>query len=229
MPETWAITGASRGIGLALCQAHLARGESVVATYRGDLPEALNNLHASHGSRLRCLQWDLRVPLAPNKVARVLDGPIDVVIANAGTFGPRQGSFRGADYNGLIKAFDINALGFLRTVEAFLPQMTGAPRPRIAAISSLLGTVGKAGPGNIGYRMSKAAENIAVHSVAAELAGEKIAMACLRPGWVRTNMGGPDGQISPEESAAQLLAVVDAMTFTSKPRFLDLDGSTLPW
>ena len=227
--ETWVVTGAARGIGLAVCRAHLARGGTVVATCRGALPDSLEALHQRFDQRLRVLQWDLSGPLPPTGSDRLGDLPVDVIFANAGVFGPRESSFRNPDYAGLLQAFDINALGFVRLVDTILPYMADARHPRIAAVSSLMGTVPGAGPGSLGYRLSKAALNMAVHVVAAELAPQKIAVAGLRPGWVRTAMGGPNGQISPEQSAAGLLGVVDALAFTAHPQFLDLNGDILPW
>ncbi|MDU8912166.1 SDR family NAD(P)-dependent oxidoreductase [Aestuariicoccus sp. MJ-SS9] len=227
---TWLITGATRGIGLAVTAAHLARGGSAIATHRAAPGAALDALAERHGGRLRLLAWDLRQPLSATAAEAVCDGPLEVLFGNAAIYGPRGLSFPGGpDYDGLKDAFDVNALGVIRMVEAFVPHMEGAANPRIVAVTSLMGTAAKAGPKGLGYRISKAALNMAMQVIAAELQGRHIATACLRPGHVRTDMGGPNGAIAPEESAAALLAVTDALSYRPAPQFLDLTGEPLAW
>lgn len=226
--ETWLITGANRGIGLALARAHLARGGRVIATHRREAPGPGLDALSEDSDRLSLLRWDLREPPDPARLAPLPDR-IDVICANAGIFGPRDPSAFGLDQAGLREAFEVNALGTLRTVETFLPRLRTAPRPRIVALTSLMGTASRAGRGSLGYRMSKAAMNMAMQVMAAELAPEGIALACLRPGHVRTRMGGETGALSPAQSAAALLALVDGLQPGPGARLLDIDGTPLPW
>lgn len=229
-PGTWLITGATRGIGLAATEAHLARGGRVIATHRNTEPgAALRALRDRAGTRLQLLAWDLRDRPDPHALAMALDGPIEVLFGNGAVYGPRGAALRDPDYAGMAEAFNVNALGVLRLVEAGLPHMDAAQNPRIVAITSLLGTLPKAGPNDPGYRMSKAALNMVMHVIAAELADRRITTACLRPGHVRTDMGGPRGALSPAESAAALIAVTDGLRYQPAPQLLDLTGDPLPW
>ncbi|WP_188678049.1 SDR family NAD(P)-dependent oxidoreductase [Neptunicoccus cionae] len=227
--EIWLISGAGRGIGLAMTQAHLERGGTVLATYRNALPESLSRLEDNYPKRLIPIRFDQQQTLTSDEIAQYVPGPLDVIVHNAGVYGPRNSSLEGLDYTGILNTFDTNTLGVLRVSEAFLPFMKDAANPKIAAISSLLGTPAKAGPNDMAYRLSKAALNMAMHVMAANVAPQKIATACLRPGHVRTDMGGPNGAISPDESASALLTVIDQMTFSAKPVFLDLTGEPLAW
>lgn len=227
--STWLITGAGRGIGLALTQAHLERGGTVLATYRNALPKSLSELSGANPERLVPICFDQQQEQSPEQFRAFIRNPLDVMVHNAGVYGPRSPSFQNHNYAETLKTFDINTLGVLRVTEAFLPFMANAPNPRITAISSLLGTRAKAGANDIAYRLSKAALNMAMHVMAANLAPQKIATACLRPGHVRTDMGGPNGAISAEQSAQALLTVIDQMTFSPKPVFLDLTGEPLDW
>jgi NAD(P)-dependent dehydrogenase (short-subunit alcohol dehydrogenase family) len=227
--ETWLITGAGRGIGLAVAQAQLARGGRVYAGVRDHPSPELVALQSEHGDRLTCIALDVRDSEAVAKASRAVAGPIDVLFNNAAIFGPRGPSFRGQDYNGALGAFDVNALGVVRVVDAFLPHMAGAERPRIVAVSSLMGALSRPGSGDLAYRASKAALNKIMQIIAAELQPQKIAVACLRPGWVRTRMGGDNAPMSPAESATQLLAVVDRLEFNPSALFLDITGEQLQW
>ncbi len=224
----WLVTGATRGIGLGLTRAHLERGGKVVATYRDQPSAELLELAASHPERLSILQFDQGRDASATTLQAARVHPIGVMIHNAGVFGPRAPSFQGLDLGAVGETIDVNALGVLRVTEAFLPAMQGVERPRIVAISSLMGTAAKAGSGHLAYRVSKAALNMIIQVMAAELAPQKVAMACLRPGPVRTQMS-PNGKITPEESAAALLKVIDDLAFTPKPQFLDMTGEVLGW
>ena len=227
--DTWVVTGSNRGIGLAVAEAHLAREGHVLAGFRGAPCDALLDLRDRFGDRLTHVPLDLRAPPDPDLIRQVVSRPIDVIFHNAGIFGPRAPGFRDLDHAAVLEAFDVNVLGMIRVTEAFLPYMEGAPRPRIVAVSSLMGTIAKAAPDSFAYRTSKAAMNMALHLMAAELTSSGIALACLRPGHVRTDMGGPHGSLSPAESAAAMLPIVDRLQPADRPPFLDIDGQALPW
>lgn len=225
----WLITGCNQGLGLGLAQCHLDRGGHVIATYRGICSQELKELAAAHRDRLRLVCFDQEAPPGMDTLKPGSEFPIEVMIHNAGVYGPRTSSVFGLDHDETLRAININALGVLRVTEAFLPAMQGAQNPRIAAVSSLLGTHKRGGANDMAYRLSKAALNMVMHGLAAELAPQCVATTCLRPGPVRTRMN-PKGKITTKESASALLKVIDNMKYTSpKPEFLDFNGEPLDW
>ena len=229
MNETWLITGAGRGIGFALTQAHLRRGGRVLASVRGSHSPGLAELITTYSDRLSVFNFDVRDADAIACATRAVPEPIDVIINNAGVFGPREPSFRVLDSAGAIEAFEVNALGPMKVTAAFLTQLTQAPRPRVVAVSSLMGAMATPGTGSIAYRISKAALNRAMIAIGEELAPYGIAVACLRPGHVRTDMTSQSAPMTPDESAAGLLSVIDALSPAGRTTFLDVTGAQLSW
>lgn len=229
MNETWLVTGAGRGIGLGLAGAHLARGGRVLASCRGAPSPELAELKSSYPNRLAVLDFDVRDTDAIERAAGTMAESIDVIINNAGVYGPREPGFREFVTAGALEAFNINALGPMRVTAAFLPHLQQASRPRVVAISSLMGTMTKPGTGSLAYRMSKAALNRAMLAIGEELAPDGIAVACLRPGHVRTAMTTPSATMSPDESAAGLLSVIDALDTIGHTTFIDVTGALLNW
>jgi NAD(P)-dependent dehydrogenase (short-subunit alcohol dehydrogenase family) len=229
MGETWLITGAGRGIGLGLAGAHLARGGRVLASCRGAPSSELAELKSNYPDRLAVLDFDVRDTDAIERAAGAIAEPIDVIINNAGVYGPREPSFRELDTAGALEAFDINALGPMRVTAAFLPHLKQESRPRVVAISSLMGSMTKPGAGSLAYRLSKAALNRAMLAIGEELAPDGIAVACLRPGHVRTAMTTPSAPMTPDESAAGLLAVIDGLDAVGHTSFIDVTGALLSW
>jgi NAD(P)-dependent dehydrogenase (short-subunit alcohol dehydrogenase family) len=220
--KAYLITGAGRGIGRALTEELLRRGDRVLAASRtGVSPFA----HPA----LRPLAFDVRDASAVAAAAAACDEPIDVLINNAGIMGPRDDSSLGVDLDAFAEVLAVNVLGPLRVLNAFLPHLRRAAGAKVVAVSSQLGGSTFPGSGRVAYRTSKAALNRAMQCVAADLAREGIAAVTMHPGWVRTDMGGPDGEISPEESARGVLGVVDALTLATTGRFLDWNGAPRPW
>ena len=233
---TLLITGAGRGIGLALTRAALARGDSVVAGVRD--PSAASGLHALEGEageRLTLVPLDV-TDGASLQEARALIGsrPIDVLVNNAGVIGPERQDALDMDYEGFLDALDVNTLGPLRVSQAFLPNLRAARAgpagvAKIVSVTSRMGSLATPNTGRIAYRASKAALNKAMQALALELQPEGIAVCVVHPGWVRTDMGGGGADLAPEESAAGLLRVIDGLTLQDTGAFRDWDGSTMPW
>ena len=196
---------------------------------RQNSPELAELSAGPHGDRLICLSFDVRDSLAIREAAKAVTAPLDAIVYSAAIYGSRSVNLRGEDIAGILEALDINALGALRVVDSFLDRMFAAARPRIVAISSLIGSFSKPGKASYAYAVSKAAMNKAMQLIGAEVAERRIAVACMRPGWVRTKMGGDNALMSPDESAAAILAVVDGLMPSQRTVFLDIDGQTLPW
>ena len=226
--ETWVITGATQGIGLALTCAHLQRGGKVVACFRDKPGGALLKICETFPTQAVRVALDQRNVPNPISLREAITSPVEVIFNNAAVYGQRLSGTKNIDYENALDTLDVNVLGVMRATNAFLPFMEFAAQPRILAVSSLLGTPAKAGPNDLPYRISKAALNMALQVLAAELVPNGIAVAAVRPGSVRTQMN-PNGSISPEESADLILPLVDGLKPELSPPFLDITGQRLAW
>jgi NAD(P)-dependent dehydrogenase (short-subunit alcohol dehydrogenase family) len=219
-PKTTLLTGANRGIGLALARHFKARGDDVIAVVRRSSPE-LDAL----GVRVET-DAEVTDEASLARVASRLKGtPVDVLVANAGVLvGDSLASFTVEE---LRRQFDVNAIGALLTVRAFRPLLREGSK--IALVTSRMGSIDdNTSGGYYGYRMSKAALNIAGKSLAVDLKPAGIAVAILHPGMVATEMTGQHG-IEAEVSARGLVGRIDALTLESTGTFWHQDGTVLPW
>jgi short-subunit dehydrogenase len=161
-------------------------------------------------------------------VSRKLEAePIDVLINNAGIGGPDEQSATSMDFEGLEEAFRVNTMAPLRVATAFLPNVKAA-KGKIVTLSSQMGSNG-ASPDNLAYRASKQAVNRLMRGLASELKPQGIPVLIVHPGWVKTDMGGEGAQLSPEESATQLLKLIDKFDIVSTGKFLAWNGKELAW
>lgn len=202
------VTGASRGIGAALAAA--LPGE-VVGTSRagGGGLVALDLAGAADFAALR---------------DRLGGRPLDALICNAGVYLDRaDGIEDGYPAEMWAASFAVNAAGPFRTVQALLPNLRAA-RGKVMIVSSQMGASDHAGGGSYVYKASKAAAINLALGLAADLKADGIAVGVCHPGWVRTDMGGGAAAISPEESAAGLLARLDALSPATSGRFETWDG-----
>ena len=157
--------------------------------------------------------------------AQLAHQALDVLINNAGVL--TEDSLQDFDAARIRQQFEVNALAPLLLTRALLPNLRAGSK--VVLISSRMGSVAdNSSGGYYGYRMSKAALNMAGKGLALDLKGANIAVGILHPGLVATEMGGPQG-IPPAESAANLLARIDQLTLASSGEFLHADGSPLPW
>jgi NAD(P)-dependent dehydrogenase (short-subunit alcohol dehydrogenase family) len=223
---TLLIAGANRGIGLGLARAAAARGDTVIATARD--PDRATDLTAL-GVEIHAL--DVTSDASVASLADVLSGrAIDALIVNSGVYGPDQSAAALTDFDGFVQTLAVNTIGPLRVVHALLPALRRATGgARVLLVSSQMGSMAYAKSNAIAYRTSKAALNKVAQGLATDLARERIAVAALHPGWVRTDMGGPHADLSVEESVGGILGVLDRMTPTDGPRFWNHDGRGLAW
>lgn len=222
------VTGANRGLGLGLARVCLEDGWDVIAAVRRTSPE----LQAPANGRLDIRQLDLCNDGELAALARSLGGrPIDVLINNAGrqsTPGHQGlGDFDRASWHAV---FDINLFTPMRMAELFLENLERSGRGRIVMISSDLGSMELNTYGGLyAYRASKAAVNAITKSLAIDLAGRGIIAVALNPGWVLTDMGGPDAVLDVETSVRGMKKVIDDLRPADSGRFLSWDGRELPW
>jgi len=238
-PHTIVVTGASRGIGLELCRQALARGDRVVATTRRASP-ALAALQAAHPERCLALPLDLADAGAVERVGPALAAlvdRVDLLVNNAGLYSthasrwdPAATGIASADAAEFATVLTVNAVAPVLLLRACLPLLARSSRARVLNVSSLLGAVSAHdGPGDLAYAASKAALNIMTRALAAELAPQGIIVVAITPGWVRTDMGGPQATLSAGESVAGMLRVADALRPADSGRFVDYAGLDQPW
>ncbi|QRN99173.1 SDR family oxidoreductase [Archangium violaceum] len=224
------ITGANRGIGLELVRQYLARGDSVHAGVR--TPEQAPELTAlvePSGGRLRINPCDVALETSVRAFAASVTEPVDLLINNAGMRN-RPDGLEELDLDGAARTFQVNALGPLRVTHALLPMLRRSRGAKIANMSSGLGSIDdNTSGGAYGYRMSKAALNMASRSLAQDLRDEGIIAVVLSPGWVRTDMGGEDAPTPVSESVAGLLGLIDRLTLQDSGSFFGFRGERIAW
>lgn len=209
------VTGADRGLGLALAERLLEKGWRVFAgQYMPDWP-ALGELAARYGDRLHIVPLDVTddasVRAAAEAVAAVAEH-IDLLINNAGVTSPtlRRNLTEEPDYDEMVRMYDVNAVGALRVVQAFLPLTDRSTMKRLCFVSSEAGSINRCErQGWYGYCMSKAALNMGVSTLFNLLRPEGYTFRVYHPGWMRSYMGGEkatEGDMEPEEAAVPALA-----------------------
>lgn len=225
------ITGANRGIGLALTRTLVDRDIAVVGGVRDvESAAALHDLQSEHPDQLTIIQLDVTDPKSVTHAASKIAERVsyfDVLINNAGVLlEDRDAAFARLNMDDFDRTFAVNVTGVARVIQAFLPMLLKSSRPRIVNISSGAGSIGgKADSGYYMYGASKAALNHLTVGLAHELRREKVVVAAISPGWVRTDMGGADADLSPEETAADLAETILRLTIENSGQFLDRKGS----
>lgn len=228
--ETILITGAGRGLGLALAATCLAHGHSVIATARRPDAPALLDLVSRHSGQVTLLPLEVTDPSSVASLSQSLgDRTVDVLVNNAGIIGPARQSTLDMDFEGFLQTLAVNTLAPLRVSQAVLPNLRRSARPRILTLSSRMGSLSMATSDRIAYRASKAAVNRVMRGLATDLAADGIAVACAHPGWVRTDMGGSSADLSIEESVGGLYALLAGLTMAGTGRFFNYDGADHPW
>lgn len=219
------VTGARRGIGLALVQAYVARGDDVIATVRGETPDTLALLACP---RLVVVPLDVASETSVKAAAAAVPGHLDVLISNAGmTGGPQRAP--GMDLARAAAILDTNAMGPLRVYDAFADHLRSGARPaRLVHVSSEAGSLGRfRASKKPEYAMSKAALNALTRWVAA--VEPSLVCASLDPGWTATRTGGDGATFTPEQTAARLVAAIDRLGPEHSGGFYDAELVAIPW
>jgi len=217
----YVVTGASRGIGLELARQLGARGEDIIAAVRSPSQALLETgCEVAEGV-------DVSDDSGVQRLLDALKGRrVDVLINNAGIL--ISDTLESVNFDDAMRQYAVNALGPVWVTRALLGQM--GEGGKIGIVTSRVGSIGdNASGGNYGYRMSKAAANMAAVNLSIELKGRGIAVAALHPGYVRTEMTGGHGSISAEAAARGLLLRLDELTMETTGTFWHADGQQLPW
>ena len=225
------ITGANRGLGLALTRAYLERGDRVLATCRHLTKAAeLHKLKETYRDDLLVLRADVGLGRSVNAAAEDagLHLPrLDVLINNAGVApGKPDQPLAGLELAQVRDALETNAVGALRTVRAFLPLMLKSRQPRVVNVSSGAGSLSNnpiEAP-NYAYCGSKAALNMFTRIMAREFQPQGVCIVAMTPGSVRTDMGGPGAELDADAVAGEMLASIDNLNIEQTSLFLDRHG-----
>jgi NAD(P)-dependent dehydrogenase (short-subunit alcohol dehydrogenase family) len=229
------ITGANRGIGLALTEAYLARGWEVIATCRQPgTADVLQSMTREYPG-LSIEQLDVLDYAMIDGLAEKLRGqPIDILINNAGIRGPRdQQSFGALNYSSFEPVMATNTLAPLKMAEAFIEHVAGSEQKKIITISSSLGSISRTFGGSYFYRASKTAVNMMMANLAKDVQDRGVIVGIVTPGYVDTDFtrgaGDQIPKISPEESAAGMLPVIDAFSLETSGTLMRHTGEPLTW
>ena len=226
------ITGASRGIGLEMvrygieqnwrifaCCRHPQQAETLMSLAK--LTNGRTSVHIADMYELATIQalsYELR------------NEPIDMLINNAGIYGSDKNKFGHVDVQSWINTFQVNSIAPLKIAEAMIEQVRMGEQKIIACLSSKMGSMDDNGSGgSYIYRSSKAALNAVVKSMAVDLRKDGIKCVALHPGWVKTDMGGPNAEISTRESVTNMFDILLSLQPTDSGRFIDIDGTDIPW
>jgi NAD(P)-dependent dehydrogenase (short-subunit alcohol dehydrogenase family) len=231
------ITGANRGLGLEFSRQYRDAGWQVIATCRD--PSSAQDLQALN-------QAPQPIEIEPLDVAdfatidalaaRLAGRPIDVLLNNAGLFGPKPGAegdprqnFGSMDYDIWAEVLRVNLMAPMKMAEAFVEHVAASTQKKIVAISSTEGSSPNAKGGIHAYRTSKAALNMLVQNLAPDLAPRGIVTAAFCPGWIRTRMGGANAPLEAPPSIAGVRRVIEGLTPERTGKFWLWDGRSLPW
>ncbi|HEX8504140.1 MAG TPA: SDR family oxidoreductase [Hymenobacter sp.] len=233
------ITGANRGLGLELTRHHLERGDHVFAASRQpDQATELQQLHRQYADRLVLLPLDVAsagsIAAAAQGVRNVTDA-LDVLINNAGVY-PHAGSgdahqrLGQLTHKDAIETMQVNAIGPLLVSQALLPLLRAGRKGRILSISSGQGSLTwKASGDPYHYSASKAALNMYMRSLAAEVGHMGLISVIVDPGWMRTEMGGDHATQEPADSARGIVRLADQLHAEENGSFVTWQGQPVPW
>lgn len=223
------ITGANRGIGLEFVRQYLAEGWQVIACYRVPVSKELSSLLSTNSTQLRLLALDVSDSQQIQALAQQLSGEtIDVLINNAGVY--PESDFLGANEADWHAALQINTIAPFNMAQAFARHVAQSAQRKIVTLSSKMGSIDdNTSGGSYIYRTTKTATNMMMKSLSIDLAPYGIACLTLHPGWVLTDMGGPNALISVEKSVTGLRRVIANLDLNTSGQFIAYDGTPIPW
>lgn len=229
--STILITGANRGIGLELVKQYAEQGWTIHACCRQpEQASALNTL-ANDYKDITIHTLDIADANQISSLKSTLGNtPLDILFNNAGIYGQNDAYFGNNDEAQWLDCFKINTIAPMKITEALVDNVANSELKIIATMSSKMGSMADNGSGgSYVYRSSKAALNAAFVSAAIDLKPKGIKVAILHPGWVKTDMGGPNAEITTEQCVNQLRNTLDNLTLDSSGTFFEIDGSVIPW
>ena len=226
------ITGANRGLGFGFVKSFLAKNINVICTTRNiSGSKELLECKKNYPDNLEILELDLLEKKSENILSDLLsDKPIDIFINNAGVYGPRNSTFGNVDEENWIPAIKINAIAPILLTQLIIKNIRLGADKKLIYITSKMGSIDdNKGGGAYVYRSSKTALNAVVKSLSVDLENEAMTVALIHPGWVKTDMGGPNALIDKDTSVKGMTEVISNLDISSTGNFYNYDGSIIPW
>ena len=226
------ITSANRGLGLEFAAQYLSAGWRVYASCRQ--PQAakeLTDLANRRAERITILAMDVtRQESIAGAAASLRGQAIDLLINSAGILGGPHQRTGQVDYESWSQVLDVNTLGPMRVTETFIEHLARSDRKLVVTITSGMGSIAdNTSGGSIAYRSSKAAVNMTMRSAAIDLRDRGIVCVVVNPGWVRTDMGGPNATLSVEASVSAMRRLIDTLGLAQSGKFFNYEGREYPW
>ena len=226
------ITGANRGLGFGFVKKFLEKNVKVFCTTRNiSKSNDLMKYQKKYPNNLKICELDLAAENSSNVLSNFLgDKPIDIFINNAGVIGSSNQHFKGVTSNSWLEVLKINLIAPLLITQSVIKNIEKSIDKKVYFISSKVGSIDdNRGGGMYIYRSSKTALNQVVKSLSIDLKPLGISVISLHPGWVRTDMGGPNALISVEDSVDGMMSVISNTNIKNSGQFLNYDGNKLPW
>ncbi|MCP4984111.1 MAG: SDR family oxidoreductase [Gammaproteobacteria bacterium] len=225
------ITGANRGIGLELTEQFAQDGWQVLACCRN--PSDATQLQAlaerDPSTEIHALDVTNYTQMA-SLADQLGNRPIDILLSNAGIYGSKGVGFGEVDAEEWRQVLEVNTIAPLMLVQAFVEQVASSQKKLVAVISSKVGSIAdNSSGGSYVYRSSKTAVNQVVKSLSIDLASRDIGVISLHPGWVKTDMGGANAEISTDDSVSGLKNILQSAGLAQSGQFIEFNGSSIPW
>ncbi|HCC72604.1 MAG TPA: short-chain dehydrogenase, partial [Methylophilaceae bacterium] len=217
------ITGANRGLGLEFVRQYAIDNYEVIACSRKiNKKDDLHKLQVKF-KNISIYKLDVANFSSIDQFAKSLKSPIDILINNAGVY--PDSSIDHINYDTWLEAFKINTLAAFKMTKAFLPHLKKSHLKKVASLTSKMGSIDdNSGGSEYLYRSSKTALNMVMKSLSIDLKPYDLALITLHPGWVRTDMGGPNGLIDADKSVTGMKRQIDKLSMKTSGQFIAYDG-----
>jgi NAD(P)-dependent dehydrogenase (short-subunit alcohol dehydrogenase family) len=225
------ITGANRGLGLEFVRQYVKDGATVHAgCRRPEKAQELIELANANAGKITVHTLDVASDASVQHLKRELGAtPLDIVVNNAGVYGGDNQNHGKIDFSSWLDVLNVNTLGPIRVFEALIDNLKAGKEKKAVAITSMMGSTAGNNGGYFAYRSSKAALNNAMRGLSLALKGDGVIAVPVHPGWVQTDMGGPNAPLKPPESVSGMRAVIAGLKLSDSGRFFDYAGKELPW
>ena len=223
------ITGANKGIGLEMTRQYVEKGDEVIACVRN--PQGATELNElASGGKVKVEAMDVGDPESiASARERIGDDSIDILINNAGAVGGAKQSIDDVDIAEWHKTLDVNTIGPLLIARAFKPNLAASGNGKLMTVTSQLAASTWPMGGMYIYSSTKAGVSKVCQALALDWKDEPITVALMHPGWVKTDMGGPHAELTPQDSAAGIISVIDGLTKADSGKFYKWNGEIHPW